>query len=541
MREFFLMDVNKEPAYELLQELLASDLFMNPPVFLQVTHLTTLADISKAISAIKRASASGYFSFKATCFSEAKHNVTYYYMNGTDSDPGAKHFFEKIAGVLEEIISLLINNNNTTTITVQSQEITVQDALKGLMSMLYKNYTFTLKETDPSKDFKMYISFDQQMVFRSTVEHRNKLLEELGQWTYSEYYRKKVQTHNPKIFIENPKLEMPAIYSNNKECFYFPLFNAAKGEKGINFGGDGLENRVGGEQCCENFLKVMGFIPEAQTPEDKTLGRTRYANDYFCRYRDNPGCIYFNPNKVIFKDLAFYIRSSNGVLKEEKSINPQEMGKKMMKAVQKELFGGERFSDLYEEKKGQEQTSSSSSSSSSSLTPSSSASSSSSAPSSNSFSFLSSSSSSSGPSIGTSSSSSSATIIQMEAVLMNASGIVMKVITPGGADKIMAALKECKENNLSPSTVWSEGNEITFYASDCQAGIFNNFLKLFNFKQLGLVAELMTAVKALTKAGQTLFTSKSDLASQCFGMLKSLMEEKPEFKPSQTISETLTT
>lgn len=366
MREFFLMDVNKEPAYELLQELLASDLFMDPPVYLQVTHLTTLADICKAISAIKRASASGYFSFKATCFSEAKHNVTYYYMDGTEIDPGAKHFFEKIADVLEEIISLLINNNNTTTITVQSQEITVQDALKRLMSMLYKNYTFTLRATDPSKDFKMYTSFNQQIVVRSTGEHRNKLLKELGQWTYSAYYGEKVKTHNPKIFSENPQLKMPAIYPDNKECFYFPFFNAARGEKGINFGGDSFENRVGGEQCCENFLKVMGFTPEAPTPEDKSLGRTRYANGYICRYRDNPGCIYFNPNTVIFMDLASYIRSSNGVLKEEKRIKPEEMGKKMMRAVKKEVFGEERDSRLYEEyeeKEVQEQPSSSSSSS----------------------------------------------------------------------------------------------------------------------------------------------------------------------------------
>ena len=255
MREFFISNENREKAYELLQELLASDFFMEPPVYLQVSHQTVLADLCKAIDVIKQAGASDHFTFKVTCFPEAKDNVIYYYMNGTNILPGAKQFFEKIDGILDEIISLLIINNNATTMA----ESTVQDALQRLMPMLYKNYTFTLKVSDPSKDFKMYTNADQQIVFRSTLEHRNTLLAELKQWTYSEYYKGKVWRDNPKIFKENPELKMPAIYPDNKECFYFPFFNATNGEKGINFGGDRDNNRIESEKRVDNFLTVMGF------------------------------------------------------------------------------------------------------------------------------------------------------------------------------------------------------------------------------------------------------------------------------------------
>ncbi len=564
MREFFISDENRGRAYEILEGLLG-EFFMDAPVYLQGAHITLLADVGKAISAIKTAGTADHFNFKAVGFLDDKDNVTYYNMTGTLYNPGAKHFFEKIDQALDEIICLLINNNNTLTIEVPvspsgSEKITIQDAFKRLMTMLYKDYTFILRSTDPCKDFKIYTNYDKQLVIRSTVEHRKKLLEDLRTWTYTSWYKEKVRIQNIKIFNENEDLNMPAIYSNNNECFYFPFFTANNGEKGINFGGDAFNNRIEGQKCCDNFLKVMGFFPEVESEEDKSLYRIRYAKGFINRYADNPGCLYFNQKSVIFTDLSTYIRSSNGVLKQEQKINSLEMSKKVAKAAQKALCGTtDRFSRVWEQKEDVEmkQPSSSSSSSSSSSNPTvspsttsslvpNSSSPSSSSQSTNSFSFLSSSSQNSGSSTtattlsstSSTSTSSSTAPITIKVDVMNATGIVLKITPLGEADKIMAALKEESKENTS---VWTDGNEITFYAQDCQAGMFDNFLKLFNFKNLALVNELKLAVRSLTSSGPSVFTSKSQLASLCVNMFNKLLEEKPEFKASQIVPQTFGT
>ena len=125
---------------------------------------------------------------------------------------------------------------------------------------------------------------------------------------------------------------------------------------------------------------------------------------------------------------------------------------------------------------------------------------------------------------------------------MDASGIVLSVSSSEYAVKIMAALRECKAVDMTTASVWVEGNKINFYPSDCQAGIFGHFLKLFNFKQQDLVDKLIPAVKSLTKStdtaptGTTLFTNKKDLGSACQVIFNQLMSENPELNPPQNSS-----
>ncbi len=273
MPKFFISNENKIKVNELLKALSTHEIFLfSMPPYIQTDHLTLLLDIQKAVEE------AGSPELEAST---------------TEDHEEAKHFSEKKLRKLDELISLLIANENTAKVVFENQQMLIDDALKRLRSMLYKNDIFTFITLDSPKEYLIYATIKGQLIFRFTKAHRKEILEKLGMLK---------QSHS----------DLKEIYPDDDECFYIPYFRMRYSERGIHFGS--------AQSCNDFFNTLLGFTPEPQTVLDKAINRTGYAKGFIYRYKDSPECLYFDPNAKIFLNHRYYLRVLHGEIKIEKRV-----------------------------------------------------------------------------------------------------------------------------------------------------------------------------------------------------------------------------
>lgn len=212
MKKFILNIKNGKKAYELMEEILSSDLFEDTPSYVKTSHIVMLGEIAKALSAMKKAGRDFYF--KANYFmDEPEANRVYFNMGD---------FFEKISGKFYEFIKLLISNQCSLTI---KEGLTVLDALKQLAVILYHSFEILISiesGVTQSLSFKFLSPF-QKINFLHTLEKNTDFLLLYKRLTTSvenkttKKYKDDLSYNIPVIFIEGqfflPKEELQQIFS----------------------------------------------------------------------------------------------------------------------------------------------------------------------------------------------------------------------------------------------------------------------------------------------------------------------------------------
>ena len=176
-----------------------------------------------------------------------------------------------------------------------------------------------------AKEFLIYAE-NGQIVFHFPKGDREKFLQEIGVWRFSEFYRNWIALgNNFKILKGNRELEMPAMSKANPECFSIPYFIDEDYEIGVSFGANHTQkDKAISEKRCNEFLSALAFTPDPPTPLDVKAGIRRYAKGFIFRDNRRPDCLFINPCTRIFSDASAYFRVINGEIQEQQGRVPNQ-------------------------------------------------------------------------------------------------------------------------------------------------------------------------------------------------------------------------
>lgn len=257
--------------------------------------------------------------------------IHHYHANHEKANP-ASLFFNKSAKIFSDRNCYFRVSNGKIT---EEQRIDLrQEVAKRLVNELTPPPSNKVQEV--KKDFLIYVK-ENKIFFQFTKERCHQILEALGEWKFSQYYKNLVGKYNLGTLNleENKELKMPVIDTDG-ECISFPYFLDQNFDKGVSFG----ENQTKIERD-ESTLRCLNFLRELDLPReipfwmghgdindliDHSIGK--YENSYangFIRHSSSkikflnakPNCLFFNQSAKIFLDTNSCFHVSNGIIREK--------------------------------------------------------------------------------------------------------------------------------------------------------------------------------------------------------------------------------
>ncbi len=257
--------------------------------------------------------------------------IHHYHANHEKANP-ASLFFNKSAKIFSDRNCYFRVSNGKIT---EEQRIDLrQEVAKRLVNELTPPPSNKVQEV--KKDFLIYVK-ENKIFFRFTKERCHQVLEALGEWKFSQYYKNLLGKYNLRTLNleENKELKMP-VFETDGECISFPYFLDRNFDKGVSFG----ENQTKIERD-ESALRCLNFLRELDFPReipfwigydnindlmDHSIGKyeNRYAKG-FIRHSSSkreflnakPNCLFFDQSARIFLDTNSFFHVSNGIIREK--------------------------------------------------------------------------------------------------------------------------------------------------------------------------------------------------------------------------------